>query len=332
MEFRDYYATLGVARDASEKDIKQAFRRLARQHHPDVNPGDQAAERRFKDLNEAYEVLGNPESRRKYDELGANWRQYEQTGARGGPGGFAYGAGGGFRPMDPSDFSEVFGGESPFSDFFRTFFSGADEVGSARGARTGAQARTGRGRDIEHEIELSLDDVLHGITRRLTVNQGGVARSVDVRIPPGVSEGSRVRVAGEGARGSGSARSGDLFLRVRLRPHPVFERRGRDLSVRVRVSAPTAVLGGEVEVPCLDGRSIRLKVPVGTQPGQVFRVRGQGLPSATASDARGDLYATVEITVPAQVTPEARRHWEALRAYEAGGDGGAMPQTKGGRS
>jgi curved DNA-binding protein len=330
MDFKDYYASLGVEKTASEKDIKQAYRRLARKYHPDVNPGDKAAEARFKEINEANEVLGDPEKRRKYDELGANWRMYEQAqqhqGA-GGPGGggpfgggsWTYDGGGGFRPMSADEVEAMFGsggaagGESPFSDFFRTFFGGEAPGGQRRGRRA---PRATRGHDLEHELELGLEDALRGITTRLTVNQGGVARTVDVRIPAGVSDGSRVRVAGEGERGGGAGPSGDLFLRIRLRPHPQFERKGRALYSKVRVPVTTAVLGGEVEVPTLAGKVLRLKVPAATQNGQVFRLRGHGLPATGKADDLGDLYATVDVQVPGALTPDARTHWEALRALE----------------
>src|SRR5213595_3225596 len=232
MDFKDYYSTLGVAKTASEKEIKQAYRKLARKHHPDVNPGDKAAESRFKEINEAYEVLGDPAKRKKYDELGANWRMYEQAGAGqdaggGFPGGGAWnvhfggqgsqGGQGGFRTMTEDEMRDMFGDADPFSDFFHTFFGGArSEAGSrARGGRTRAR----QGRDVEQEIELGLEDAYHGTMRRLSIKHDGHARTVDVRIPAGVGEGSRVRVAGEGEPGSGGAQSGDLYLRIHISPH-----------------------------------------------------------------------------------------------------------------
>ena len=271
MEFKDYYTTLGVSKGSTEKEIKQAFRKLARKHHPDVNPGDKAAEARFKDINEAYEVLGDPVSRKKYDELGANWRAYEQAAAQGGPSPFsgfqwsvnADGRGSRHRTMTQEEMEEAFGEEHPFSDFFATFFGGgfgrcAD--GRERPAASGAAgSRQRAGRDVEHEIELSLEDAYHGVTRRLSVKHDGHARTVDVRIPAGVGDGSRVRVSGEGEVGSGGASAGDLYLRVRLAPHPLFERKGRDLYVKVPLTVTAAVVGGEVEVPTLAGKTVRLK-------------------------------------------------------------------------
>jgi DnaJ-class molecular chaperone len=316
MDFKDYYSTLGVSKSASEKDIKQAFRKLARKYHPDVNPGDKAAEARFKEVNEAHEVLSDPEKRRKYDELGANWRMYEQAGAGGPQPGAGWnvqtgpGGGGGFRTMTPEEMEAMFGDANPFSDFFNTFFGGGFSEGGA--ARPGGRARPRRGRDVEHELDLSLDDAFHGTTRRLAMQQEGQTRTVDVRIPAGVQDGSRVRVAGEGEHGAGGAPGGDLFLRVRLAPHPVFERKGRDLYVKVPVPVPTAVLGGEAEVRTMTGKPARLKVPPLTQNGQVFRLKGYGMPSPGKSEEKGDLYARIEVTLPTQLSAEEREHYAGL--------------------
>jgi curved DNA-binding protein len=323
MEFKDYYATLGVAKTASDKEIKQAYRKLARKHHPDVNPGDKAAETRFKELNEAYEVLGDPEKRRKYDELGANWRMYEQAQpAGGGPSPFGQwtvntgGGSGGDRTMTEEEMRDLFGDADPFSDFFKTFFGGADP-GGRRTARGRPQARAGR--DVEHDLDLSIEEALTGTTRRLAFTQDGHTRNVDVRIPAGVREGSRVRIAGEGEHGQAGAASGDLYLRVKLQPHPIFERKGSDLHVKVGVPLTTAVLGGEVTVPTPAGKSLRLRVPPLTQNGQVFRLRGHGMPLAGKPQERGELYATVDVQLPKSLTPDQRSHFEALAALDAKG-------------
>ncbi|HKB13448.1 MAG TPA: DnaJ C-terminal domain-containing protein [Vicinamibacterales bacterium] len=337
MEFKDYYSTLGVSKTASEKEIKQAFRKLARKHHPDVNPGDKAAETRFKEINEAYEVLGDPAKRKKYDELGANWRAYEQAGARPGGGGFdpsQFGGGGwnvnfggggpgegGYRTMTEEEMNEMFGGDNPFSDFFQTFFGGGGPSARAgRGGRAG-QARASnvrQGRDIEQEIELPLEDVYRGTTRRFSIQHEGQTRTVDVRIPAGVGDGARVRVAGEGEQGSGGAQSGDLYLRIRTTPNPQFERKGRDLYTRVPVPLTTAVLGGEADVRTLGGKSLRLKIPPTTQQAQVFRLKGHGMPATGKSDEHGDLYATVDVQLPRELTAEQRTHFEALQKLEKG--------------
>jgi len=320
MDFKDYYTTLGVAKTATDKELKQAYRKLARKHHPDVNPGDKSAEARFKEINEAYEVLGDPEKRRKYDELGANWRAYEQAQHSGGPNPFEQGRWtvntggqpGGFHTMSEEEMQQIFGTENPFSDFFNTFFGGAAGDTGARRGRGGRAGRTRKGGDLEHEIPLTLEEADQGVTRRLSIKHDGHARTVDVRVPAGVGDGSRVRVSGEGERGTNGAASGDLYLRVRLQAHGVFERRGRDLYTRVSLPVPLAVLGGEVDVPALGGRTLRLKVPPTTQNGQVFRLRGQGMSMAGKPGERSDLYATVEIQVPREVSAEERTHYEAL--------------------
>lgn len=303
MEFKDYYEVLGVARDAKPEAVKAAYRKLARKWHPDVNPGDAAAEKRFKEINEAHEVLANPETRRKYDALGADWRRIEQRQAAGGNpfAGNPFGFGdfqGGFRTT---------GNPSGFSDFFEQFFGGA------HGPRTGG--RRSRARDVESVLELSLEHAFHGTTRRLSIDHGGRTRSVDVRIPAGVTDGASVRVPGEGEPGAAGAAAGNLLLRIRIAPHPRFTLRGRDLHVTVAVPVTTAVLGGEVDVNTLDGATVRLKVPAGTQPGQALRLRGRGLPAAGGK--AGDLLAAVQVAVPKHLTPAARSHYEALAALAA---------------
>jgi len=328
VEFKDYYATLGVAKSATEKEIKQAYRKLARKHHPDVNPGDKSAESKFKLVNEAYEVLGNPEHRRKYDELGTNWRQYEQgpppgSGASaGGPfagGPFGFGGPGGYTTMNADDVNEAFGADDPFSDFFHAFFGGARPDGAgAAGSRAGRSGRPRKGRDVEQDLELTLEEASQGAMRRLSIKHGGHARSVDVRIPAGVADGSRVRVAGEGEHGASAAPAGDLFLRIRVRPHTRFERKGRDLYTRIEVPVTVAVLGGDMDVRSLDGHSLRLKIPPATQNGQVLRLKGHGMPAIGKPADRGDLYATIDVRLPRELTAEMREHYEALARLEDG--------------
>jgi curved DNA-binding protein len=325
LDFKDYYTTLGVAKTASEKEIKQAYRKLARKLHPDVNPGDKSAESKFKEINEAYEVLGDAEKRRKYDELGANWRMYEQAQQQGQPwsggpfpGGGAYSTStgpGGYRTMTEEEMRDLFGNEDPFSDFFKTFFGGGGQTVGGR-PRAARATRVQKGRDIEHEVDLTLEEAFHGATRRMSIKEAGHTRTVDVRIPVGVKDGSRVRAAGEGESGANGGGSGDLYLRVRIRPHPMFERKGDDLHSRVAVPVTTAVLGGEAQVPTING-AVRLKIPEATQNSQVFRLKGHGMPAVGKPDDRGDLYATVDVQVPPQLTPESRAHWEALRELDA---------------
>jgi curved DNA-binding protein len=335
MEFKDYYATLGVAKTATDKELKQAYRKLARKHHPDVNPSDKGAEAKFKEINEAYEVLGDPEKRRKYDELGANWRMYEQAQQQGQPfpGGSPFGSGGfggeggawtinmggpgGSRTMSEEDMRDMFGTDDPFSSFFHTFFGGAGAGNPAGADARGRRApRSQKGRDIESEAELTLEEAYHGAMRRISITLGGHARSIDVRIPPGVKDGSRVRAAGEGETGMGGAASGDLFLRVRVKAHPVFDRKGDDLYVKVPLPVSTAVLGGEAQVPTISG-SVRLKVPETTQPGQTFRLKGHGMPIIGKPDVKGDLYATADVQLPRSLTKDQRQVWEQIRKTES---------------
>jgi curved DNA-binding protein len=333
MEFKDYYATLGVPKTASDKELKAAYRKLARKHHPDVNPGDKGAETKFKEINEAYEVLGDPEKRRKYDELGANWRMYEQAQQQGQPfpGGAPFGGGfggeggawtinmggpGGSRTMTEEEMREMFGTEDPFSDFFRTFFGGGGP-GAGQEGRRGRTTRSMKGRDLESDAELTLEEAYHGAMRRISVSDGGGhARNIDVRLPPGVKDGSRVRAAGEGEPGSNGGAAGDLFLRVRIRPHPVFERKGDDLYTKVALPVTTAVLGGEAQVPTISG-SVRLKVPETTQPGQIFRLKGHGMPVIGKADAKGDLYATADVQLPRSLTKDQRQAWEQIKKHSS---------------
>jgi curved DNA-binding protein len=318
MEFKDYYATLGLAKTASEADIKKAYRKLAREHHPDLNPGDKKAEARFKAINEANEVLGDPDKRRKYDDLGANWRDYERSADAGGAGGgrpWPGGAGGGgYRTMTPEEAEAAFGGQSPFSDFFQTFFSGGG--GFEPQAGRGRGGRSHRGHDIEQVVDLTLEEALSGTTRRIVSSRDGAERTFEVRIPAGVKDGAKIRAAGEGGPGARGGGSGDLFLIVRLLPHPRFERKGQDLHQKVDIPVTTAVLGGEVSVPTLGGAPVRLKVPPMTAQGRLFRLKGHGVPTVGKADERGDMYVAAQLQIPADLPDEARAHYEALRDLE----------------
>jgi curved DNA-binding protein len=300
VEFKDYYATLGVPKTATDAEIKKAFRKLAREHHPDVNPGDKAAEAKFKEINEANEVLGNPESRRKYDELGANWRNYENVGPQ-----HQYQGGRRSRTVTPDEMQDIFGGGGvDFSDFFTTFFGG--------GGQGPRQPRARRGRDAEQLMDLTLEEAFNGTSRILAIDRNGKPHRVEVRIPAGIKDGSKVKVRGEGERGSGDMPGGDLYLVARILPHPRFERKGQDLYMRVPVPVTTAVLGGEISVTTLSGATLKVRVPELTPAGRTFRLRGHGMPDVKSPDSRGDLFVAVDIQIPAQLSREAREHYEAL--------------------
>jgi DnaJ-class molecular chaperone len=311
MEYKDYYKVLGVPRTATDKEIKAAFRKLARKYHPDVNKGDKKAEARFKEINEANAVLSDPEKRQRYDTLGPDFASYRPPPP---------GAGGQRTTVD-------FGGDAGgFSDFFRTIFGGGfgggggnvrvetegfdlEDLFGRAGGRGGRRAAPGQ--DVEAEVELTLEEVLRGTTRSVKLGEGANARTVEVKIPPGIRDGARVRAAGEGA-GQGGAR-GDLYLRVRIRPHPQFERRGDDLHTSVTVKLTAAVLGGEVEVPTLEGNRVGIKVPPGSRPGRIFRLRGQGLPRLEQPGTRGDLMAALTVDWAGDVSPRARELFEELK-------------------
>ena len=313
VQFRDYYETLGVAKTATEDEIKSAFRKLARKHHPDVAKDKKTAEETFKQINEAYEVLGDADKRKKYDELGANWDR--PGGGFQPPPGYGGGQpGGGFRRHggNGGDVEFEFGGTG-FSDFFEAFFGGGRGQPS-RGAAGFGQRPTAaeRGSDVEADLMVPLEEALHGATRTVSLrrNSSSKVETYQVRIPRGVHEGQRIRLAGQGEAGSGGGKSGDLFLRVRLARHPDFTVEGSDLIHEAKLAPWQAALGAELQVPSVEGK-VRLKVPAGTQSGQRFRLKELGLPNAAG--ARGDLYVVSKITVPKKLTERERELWEELQ-------------------
>lgn len=323
MEYKDYYRTLGVDKAASADEVKKAYRKLARKHHPDVNPNDPDAEQRFKEINEAYEVLRDPEKRSKYDRLGANWQRYQQTG--GDPGGFDWSqwfSQGGARPggqrvyTEYGDLNDLFG-QGGFSDFFQTIFGGRASAGqqgwsngrASAGQQGWSNGRAMAGRDAEVEVEVSLEEAFHGTTRILQVGD----RRLEVKIPPGVDTGSRVRVAGEGQPGMQGARAGDLYLVIRVLPHDRFQRDGADLKLSLPIDLYTMILGGEVVVPTLKGR-VSLRIPAGTRTGQSFRLRGQGMPSLRQGERVGDLFVEAVPVIPSDLSEREKQLFTELAA------------------
>ena len=303
MEYKDYYQILGVAKNADESEIKQAYRRLARQYHPDKNPGNQAAENKFKDINEAYEVLGDSKNRAKYDQLGHNYHRYRQMG--GNPQDFDFsqwfnmGGQGGQRVN--VDFGDLFGrgGSGGMSDFF-------DAIFGSGGARPSGGA--GRSYDVEQSIEITLEEAYQGTTRTFSHN----GQQFTAKIPAGAKTGTKVRLKGKGqARPTGG--QGDLLLAVQVRRHESFDRDGQTLLVSVPVSVVMAVLGGKVKVPTLTG-PVNLTIPAGTQGGQTFRLRGKGMPRLRNQNQYGDLLVTINIAVPQELSDEERALYEQLAA------------------
>jgi curved DNA-binding protein len=313
VKFQDYYETLGVNRSATAEEIKLAFRKLARLYHPDVAKNKVTGEAKFKEINEAYEVLGDPEKRRRYDELGPNWQD---------SGSGASDTGGGTRrrrqsPAGETDFE--FSGTG-FSDFFESFFGGGRDGFGSRRPSAGRPSSDGaafaeQGQDVEADLLVTLEEALHGSLRKVTLRRPGSNGNADrtntyqVRIPAGVHESQRIRLAGQGSTGFGSGSAGDLYLRVRLARHPDFTVQAAALYCDLNLAPWEAVLGVQAKIPTLDGKTT-LRVPAGTAAGRKLRLRGLGLPRE--DNTRGDIYATVRIQIPVTVTAEERVLWEQL--------------------
>lgn len=337
MDFKDYYKVLGVQRKASADDIKKAYRKLARKYHPDINPGSDEAEGKFKEINEAYEVLSDTDKRGKYDRFGSDYRHYEQSGGGSGfdwsqyasqPGGARVDFGGN-------------GGAGGFSDFFETLFgnTGSRQTSGYEPGASGGMRRQ-KGQDYEQPAEITLEEAFTGTQRQLRLElprpcptcggtgaqgsalcttcggtgvSGQQSRTLTVKIPAGVDTGARVRVAGEGGSGINGGPQGDLFLAVTVAPHPRFERTGTDLRVRVPVDMYTLMLGGELRVPLLSGKTLTLTIPPNTQNSKTFRVRSQGLPKLGRPDERGDLFVIAEAQLPVELSPREKELVEELR-------------------
>ena len=313
MDFKDYYKILGVAPNAEKKVIQQTFRQLARKFHPDVNPGNKEAEEKFKTINEAYQVLSNVEQRKKYDELRAQYQQWQQTGGRqqdfdwqnwsapragtGTAGTSQPGKGARVQYANPEDMEDLFGSESPYSDFFTNIFGQARRSGRGAGRATAPGPR--RGRDVEYEVDLTLEEAFHGTERLLEMD----GHRIKAGIPAGVRTGSRVRLAGQGEPGQNSGPAGDLYLIVRILPNETFEREGDDLHLDAPVDIFTAIAGGEIRIPSLE-RPLILKIPPRTNAGRSFRLRGKGMPHLGDPKTRGDLFALVRLVLPDPLTDQ----------------------------
>jgi curved DNA-binding protein len=317
MEYKDYYKILGVSKTATQDEIKKAYRKLAVKYHPDKNEGDKASEEKFKEISEAYEVLGDPEKRKKYDKLGANWKQYQESGFNGfqGAGGQGGHPGGGYYYTFEGDPSDLFGGG--FSDFFEAFFGGS---GGFPGGRTAGRSsrNTGFGRgfdagipgsDLEGDLHISLQEAYHGTSRIVKIGD----EKIRVKIKPGAYDGLKMRVRGKGGKGRGG-RAGDLYLTVRVEKDPVFERKGDDLYVELPVDLYTALLGGTVHVRTLDGL-VKMKIPEGVKNGQLLRLKGKGMPHYD-KQGHGDLFARVKVVLPEKLTSEQKELLKKMKELD----------------
>ncbi len=293
MEYKDYYKTLGVSKTASEDEIKSAYRKLARQYHPDMNPGNKTAEEKFKEINEAYQVLSDKEKRQKYDQFGSQWQQYQRTG--GSPDNFDWsqwaprGKSGGYRNVSAEDLESMFGGLGGFSDFFEALFGRQQQQAGARVPRGAAQPRTMRNSQ-EHNIEITLEEDYQGTTRVLQFEGG---KRIEAKIPAGVQTGSKIRLSGQ----SIGQNYPDVILKIRVLPHARFEREGDHLKTSIPLDFFTALLGGEVTVSTL-ARSVTLTIPANTNSGKTFRLNGLGMPGLKDSHKPGDLLVRVEVQLP----------------------------------
>ncbi|HEX2994135.1 MAG TPA: DnaJ C-terminal domain-containing protein [Anaerolineales bacterium] len=308
MDFKDYYEILGVSPNAEKKVIQQTFRQLARKHHPDVNPGNKEAEEKFKTINEAYQVLSDAKQRKKYDELRAQYQQWQQTGGRQQD--FDWqnwsaqpGTGTGTQYASPEDMEDLFGSASPYSDFFTNIFGQARRSGSGQGT----SSRPRRGRDVEYEIGLSLEEAFHGADRSLEMD----GHRIKAGIPVGVRTGSRVRLAGKGEPGQNGGPAGDLYLIIQILPNETFEREGDDLHMDVPLDIFTAIAGGEVRIPAME-RPLTLKIPPRTNANQTFRIRGKGMPHVGDPKTRGELFVRVKLVLPDSLTEQEVNSIQAL--------------------
>lgn len=287
MDYKDYYKVLGVSKSATQEEVKKAFRKLAIKHHPDKNPGDKKAEEKFKEINEANEVLGDIEKRKKYDELGSNWKQYQQQGDQ-----FA-----GQRRYSGSR-QQDFNQSSEFSDFFESFF-GSSFSGFNQGQR---QQRSRQGGDLNAEMELTLHDVFYGTTKQILLD----GQKVNLKVKPGIRNGQILRMKGKGSPGSGGGDNGDLHITVRLAKDTFFDRKGDDLYFDHSLNVITAILGGKVSVKGFD-KTILMEIPEGTDSNKIFRLKGMGMPVLENPANRGDAYVKMILRVPKNLSPEEKK-------------------------
>lgn len=299
MDYKDYYKVLGLEKTARQDEIKKAFRKLANKYHPDKNPGDKAAEEKFKEINEAHEVLSDPEKRKKYDQLGASWKQYQQQAPEGGfgDGGQQY-----YYEGNPED---IFG-SGGFSDFFQSFFSGQAQGGEGPfNRRRGAY----KGEDLQAQTSVSLEEAFHGTERLLHLSE----QKLRLKIKPGIADGQTLRLPGKGGPGINGGANGDLYITINVEKKSGVEREGDNLRMKINTDLFTAVLGGTAEVNAVSGK-LNLRIPEGTQNGKVFRLKGKGMPVYNQPERFGDLFVEISITIPARLNTEQKELFEKLKA------------------
>lgn len=321
VDYKDYYKILGVKKDATQEDIKKVYRKLARKYHPDANPNDPKAEEKFKEIGEAYEVLKDPEKRSKYDQLGANWKNYARAGAQSGwPGGagrtYTYGfSGNGF------DFGDI---DSGFSDFFEMFFGkGADDRFSrftSRFGGAGTKTKEGRrdawqgdasyqrGQDYETRLNITLREAYFGTKRTIKIQKDGGVRTINVKIPKGIKDGGKIRISGEGSKSPLGGQSGDLYIIVNIASHPFFKRKEGDLYCEAPVTIKEALFGAKIEIPTFEGKVV-VKLPPNIQSGKTLRLKGKGMPKIKSNDY-GDMFVKIKIVLPENLTDKQKKYLE----------------------
>lgn len=323
MNYKDYYSILGVKKGASKDEIKKAYRKLARKYHPDVNPDDKEAARKFNEIGEAYEVLSDDENRKLYDQVGADWKKYKQAGAQSGDFNwqqYARNQGGPGGRHTYSRTAEDFFGGGDFSDFFEQIFGGGINRGQQRQrrARPGADFRDAgygwdvrtesrKGKDITAELQITLEEAYHGTEKSVRLNKN----QMKIKIPKGIYSGRRLKLKGRGQPGTGGGEPGDLYIKVTIKPHEVFTREDDDLYTNVEVSLYKALLGGTMEVPTMNG-TVKIKVPAESQPGRVFRLRGYGMPVFQQEEKKGDLFATLQVRLPEKLSKKEKEMFREL--------------------
>lgn len=293
MNFRDYYKVLGVSKTAGTDEIKKAYRQLARKYHPDKNSGDKDAETKFKEISEAYSVLSDPEKRRKYDNLGSSWNNFQQRGGRHDDFDWSQWTSGAGRQSTGSSFGDIFGNKGNFSEFFEKIFS------SGFAGKQGFQKSPKKGKDFETSVDLTLEEAFKGTSRMINLN----GEKIEIKFKPGVADGQDMKITGKGYPGLNGGTNGDLIIKIGIKKHKRVERSGNDLTVEVTIDFFKAMLGGKTKINTFGGM-LQLNIPPETQPGKVLKLSGQGMPHYSDNSKRGDLYIRVNVELPKKLTSE----------------------------